>query len=152
MLVIACGCGCTCIAVHKEGSVCLSVCPQVQERHKVIIQYSGDQPPSLQELVDSGQLPQEVLEADVTFEKVEGEGGLVQSTGSEQRTVTVHREQLASGGFHVSGAGEVSGGQVASGSGQDAVEGGMAIVEGQRGQTVTGGQMVVAGGGIEVRS
>ena len=44
--------------------------PQVQEKRKVIVQYSGDQPPSLQELVDSGQLPQEALESEVIFEKV----------------------------------------------------------------------------------
>ena len=44
--------------------------PQVQEKRKVIVQYSGDQPPSLQELVDSGQLPQEALEGEVIFEKV----------------------------------------------------------------------------------
>ena len=35
------------------------------------MQYSGDEPPSLQELVDSGQLPREALEAEVTFERVE---------------------------------------------------------------------------------
>ena len=35
------------------------------------MQYSGDQPPSLQELVDSGQLPKEALEAEVIFERVE---------------------------------------------------------------------------------
>ncbi len=44
--------------------------PQVQEKRKVIVQYSGDQPPSLQELVDTGQLPQEALESEVIFEKV----------------------------------------------------------------------------------
>ena len=44
--------------------------PKVQEKRKVIVQYSGDQPPSLQELVDSGQLPQEALEGEVIFEKV----------------------------------------------------------------------------------
>ena len=54
----------------REGFVCLSVCLQVQEKRRVTVQYSGDQPPSLQELVDSGQLPQEALEGEVIFEKV----------------------------------------------------------------------------------
>ena len=53
-----------------EESVSLSIHPQVQEKHKVTVQYSGDQPPSLQELVDSGQLPKEALEDEVVFEKV----------------------------------------------------------------------------------
>ena len=49
------------------------------------MQYSGDQPPSLQELVDSGQLPQEVLEGEVTFERVEqGVSGQV-SDGKKRR-------------------------------------------------------------------
>ena len=50
---------------------CLLIFPWVQEKRKIIVQYSGDQPPSLQELVDSGQLPQEALEGEVTFERVE---------------------------------------------------------------------------------
>ena len=61
---------CGCVTCASEGRVCLSVCLQVQEKRRVTVQYSGDQPPSLQELVDSGQLPQEALEGEVIFEKV----------------------------------------------------------------------------------
>ena len=138
---------CACSALLKRvRSVCLSVhlsFPQVQEKRKVIVQYSGDQPPSLQELVDSGQLPQEALEDEVIFERVQDEGGVVQSEGSEQRTVTVYREQHGSGG-HESAAGEDS-------TGQFAVWNGMTITEGQRNKTVAVGQTIGAGGEIEVR-
>ena len=70
---VSCRIVCKCMQV-REGSVCLSVClsvcPQVQQKRQVTVEYSGDQPPSLQELVDSGQLPPEALGADVTFKKV----------------------------------------------------------------------------------
>lgn len=118
----------------------------------VTVQYSGDQPPSLQQLINIGQLPPETREGDVTFVRVEeGGAGVGQSSVSGQRTVTVHREQRGSSEFGMSGGREVS-----VEVGQVAVAGGMATIEGQMQEQIeqrvtAGGQMVVAGGEIEVR-
>ena len=109
------------------------------------MQYSGDEPPSLQELVDSGQLPKEALEAEVIFERV-GSEGVVQSPGPDQRTVTAYQDQHESGGLHVLEAKGVS----AGGGGEMAVTEGQ--IEVQMEKTVLGGgQTIVAGGDIEVR-